>query len=92
MRSFEVVPVPELGCKNFLKRGTDPPKPLDSDPHTVLILISPAEKGFYAMPSESIMVLSKTNISNTMFSMNSYYISSSRKNKEITSSPPFVLA
>lgn len=37
------------------------------------------EKGFYAMPSESIMVLSKTNISNTMFSMNSYYISSSRK-------------
>jgi len=26
------------------------------------------EKGFYAMPSESIMVLSKTNISNTMSS------------------------
>lgn len=37
------------------------------------------EKGFYAMPSESIMLLSKTNISNTMFSMNSYYISTSRK-------------
>ena len=37
------------------------------------------EKEFYAMPSESIMLLSKTDISNTMFSTNSYYISSSRK-------------
>lgn len=37
------------------------------------------EKEFYAMPSESIMLLSKTDISNTMFSKNSYYISSSRK-------------
>lgn len=37
------------------------------------------ENGFYAMPSESIMLLSKTNISNTMFSMNSYYISNSKK-------------
>lgn len=36
-------------------------------------------KEFYAMPSESIMLLSKTDISNTMFSTNSYYISSSRK-------------
>ena len=37
------------------------------------------EKEFYAMPSESIMLLSKTDISYTMFSTNSYYISSSRK-------------
>ena len=37
------------------------------------------EKEIYAMPSESIMLLSKTDISNTMFSTNSYYISSSRK-------------
>ena len=37
------------------------------------------EKEFYAMPSESIMLLSKTDISTTMFSTNSYYISSSRK-------------
>lgn len=37
------------------------------------------EKGFYAMPSESIMLLSKTDMSNTMFSVNSYYISNNRK-------------